>query len=86
MNSAGVLLDIGPLVALLSRTDAKHRDAKALFASCLPPLRTCEAVLAEAAHLLGKNSPAAVSIDGTEEGPSRFSPERPALAATNSTT
>ena len=59
MNAAGVLLDTGPLVALLSRTDAKHRDAKALFASCLPPLRTCEAVLAEAAHLLGKNNPAA---------------------------
>jgi uncharacterized protein len=54
MKPAGVLLDAGPLVALLSRTDAAHRRVKAVAAGCEPPFRTCEAVLAEAAHLLGK--------------------------------
>ena len=54
MNRAGVLLDTGPLVALLHRTDVNHERAKALMANCEAPLRTCEAVLAEASHLLSK--------------------------------
>jgi predicted nucleic acid-binding protein len=54
MKSAGVLLDTGPLVALLSRRDSEHERAKALFAECEPPLRTCEAVVVEACHLLRK--------------------------------
>jgi predicted nucleic acid-binding protein len=57
VNPAGVLLDTGPLVALLSRRDANHRRARDLFASCSPPLRTCEAVIAEACFLLRKVSP-----------------------------
>ena len=60
---SGVLLDTGPLVALLVRTDANHERARALAARCAPPLRTCEPVLAEAAHLLAKvkaGAPAAV--------------------------
>jgi predicted nucleic acid-binding protein len=59
MNRAGVLLDAGPLVALLNHTDTQHQRAKALAAACEPPLRTCEAVLAEAAHLLSKVNPMA---------------------------
>ena len=54
MNRPGALLDTGPLVALLSRTDAHHDRAKALFETHAPPFRTSEAVLAEAAHLLSK--------------------------------
>lgn len=57
MNSAGVLLDTGPLVALLSRHDGEHDRAKALFATCEPPLRTCEAVIAEACFLMRKVDP-----------------------------
>src|SRR5262245_43967035 len=60
---SGALLDTGPLVALLVRSDVNHERAKALASRCAPPLRTCEAVLAEAAHLLGKVSaraPAAI--------------------------
>jgi predicted nucleic acid-binding protein len=57
MNPAGALLDTGPLVALLSRTDANHKRARRLFGSCTPPFRTCEAVLVEAAHLLSKDNP-----------------------------
>lgn len=54
MNAAGILLDSGPLVALLSRTDAKHARARRLFAESLPPFRTCEAVVAEACFLMRK--------------------------------
>ena len=57
MNTVGVLLDTGPLVALLSRTDANHERARALFRSYAPPFRTCEAVLVEASHLLSRDSP-----------------------------
>jgi len=59
MTRAGVLLDAGPLVALLDRTDAQHPRVKAVAAECAPPFRTCEAVLAEAAHLLSKVDAAA---------------------------
>ena len=52
MNAPGVLLDTGPLVALLSKDDAAHNRACALFAACVPPLRCCEAVIAEACFLM----------------------------------
>jgi predicted nucleic acid-binding protein len=52
VNPPGVLLDTGPLVALLSKHDADHELAKTLFAECATPLRTCEAVVSEAAFLL----------------------------------
>ena len=54
MNRPGVLLDTGPLVALLSKDDADHDRAKRLFADCLPPLQCPEAVLAEACFLMRK--------------------------------
>jgi len=54
VNPPGVLLDTGPLVALLSRNDVNHARAKRLLAECLPPLRSCEAVLAEACFLMRK--------------------------------
>lgn len=54
MNAPGVLLDTGPLVALLSKADANHERARRVFAQCAPPLRTCEAVIAEACFLMQK--------------------------------
>jgi uncharacterized protein len=54
LNPAGVLLDSGPLVALLSKNDANHARARRAFAGCVPPLRTCEAVVAEACFLMRK--------------------------------
>jgi predicted nucleic acid-binding protein len=43
VNPAGVLLDTGPLVALLSKADANHARARYAFAACAPPFRCCEA-------------------------------------------
>ena len=54
MNRAGVLLDTGPLVALLSRNDDNHDRARRIFADCAPPFRSCEAVVAEAFLLMRK--------------------------------
>ena len=54
MNPAGILLDAGPLVALLSRNDVNHDRARRVFAECAPPFRCCEAVVAEACFLMRK--------------------------------
>jgi predicted nucleic acid-binding protein len=54
VSPSGILLDSGPLVALLSRNDANHARARRLFAECLPPFRSCEAVVAEACFLMKK--------------------------------
>ena len=62
MNAPGVLLDTGPLVALLSQDDAAHGRAAYLFSECLPPFRCCEAVVAEACFLMRK-----VHADGPAE-------------------
>lgn len=47
-----VILDTGPLVALLNRRDAHHPWARERFAEIKPPLLTCEAVLSEACFLV----------------------------------
>jgi predicted nucleic acid-binding protein len=47
-----VLLDTGPLVALLSRRDRYHDWARQEMAAVNPPLLTCESVLSEACFLL----------------------------------
>ena len=54
MNAAGILLDTGPLVALLSENDVNHARARQMFADCIPPFRSCEAVVAEACFLMRK--------------------------------
>lgn len=47
-----VILDTGPLVALLNRRDRHHRAVKARWAGIEPPLLTCEPVLAESCFLV----------------------------------
>ena len=46
------IVDTGPLVALLSERDHYHPWARQIFSGIEPPLLTCEAVIAEAWHLL----------------------------------
>jgi predicted nucleic acid-binding protein len=50
--SAPLLVDAGPLVALLSERDRHHAWARQAFARTKAPLHTCEAVLSEAWYLL----------------------------------
>lgn len=52
MADSTIVLDTGPLVALLDRDEAHHRWAAAQFATLGPPLLTCDAVLSEASFLL----------------------------------
>ena len=47
-----IVLDTGPLVALLNRRDNYHTWARTSFAEAEPPLLTCEAVLSEACFLV----------------------------------
>ena len=47
-----LLLDTGPLVALLNRCDRHHEWAKGVTGGRRPPFVTCEAVLSEACFLL----------------------------------
>jgi predicted nucleic acid-binding protein len=47
-----IILDTGPLVALLNRRDTYHDWAKAQFSAIEPPVLSCEAVLSEACFLV----------------------------------
>lgn len=49
-----LVLDTGPLVALLNRRDQYHAWAREVFDTVTPPAFTCEAVLTEACCLLGR--------------------------------
>lgn len=57
MNQPGTLLDTGPLVALLDKSDRYHERAKELMRQVAGPLRTCEPVIGEVCHLLRKVHP-----------------------------
>jgi predicted nucleic acid-binding protein len=52
-----VILDTGPLIALLDRTDPHHLWAVEMFESLAPPFLVCDAVLTEATHFLGDSTP-----------------------------
>lgn len=60
--SARFIVDTGPLVALLSERDHHHTWAKDTFSNIAPPLLTCEAVIAEAWHLLRATSKGQLAI------------------------
>jgi predicted nucleic acid-binding protein len=52
MTGSPIILDTGPLVALLNRRESHHGWVVAEMRTVAPPLLTCEAVIAEAAFLL----------------------------------
>jgi predicted nucleic acid-binding protein len=47
-----IILDTGPLVALLNARDTYHDWAKTQFGAIEPPLLSCEAVISEACFLV----------------------------------
>lgn len=49
-----VVLDTGPLVALIDRDDSRHRWTVTQVGALEPPFLTCEAVISEALFLLPK--------------------------------
>lgn len=49
-----VILDAGPVVALLNRRDQHHAWIRELLDTVKPPVFTCEAVVSEACFLLGR--------------------------------
>jgi predicted nucleic acid-binding protein len=51
-----VVIDTGPLVALLNSRDAFHDWSRDVFAEITPPLLTCESVLSETCFLLRKTN------------------------------
>lgn len=57
-----ILVDTGPLVALLHRSDNAHGWARDRFKEHAPPFLTCEAVLSEACFLLRRSSLSAAPV------------------------
>lgn len=67
MPAPTVIVDTGPIVALLDADEAHHKWARTRFAVLRPPLLTCEAVLSEASFLLqraGADAALAVTLVG----------------------
>lgn len=57
-----ILVDAGPLVALLDRRDRYHRWAAREVASLQQPMITCEPILTEAAYLVRRIPKGTVSV------------------------
>lgn len=49
-----VIIDTGPIVALLNRRDHHHTWIREVLDTVEPPVFTCEAVISEACFLLGR--------------------------------
>lgn len=49
-----VIIDTGPIVALLNNRDSHHEWVREVLDGVTPPLYTCEAVISEASFLLGR--------------------------------
>jgi predicted nucleic acid-binding protein len=64
-----ILLDTGPLVALLAASDSRHQDCVEVWNALEPPVYTCWPVLTEAAWLL-RSHPAVVEgmLEGARSG------------------
>jgi predicted nucleic acid-binding protein len=56
-----ILVDTGPLVALIDSSEAHHEWVREQLVALRPPLYTCEAVIAEAVYLLSSAGVAATA-------------------------
>ncbi len=64
-----VLLDTGPIVALLDRSERRHREVSQMVTTLAAPMVTCEAVIAEACYLLrGLDGATAAVLGNVEAG------------------
>jgi predicted nucleic acid-binding protein len=64
-----VLLDTGPIVAMLDRSERHHKECVAKVEALQAPLVTCEAVIAEACFLLRNLKGAAEAVlENVEQG------------------
>jgi predicted nucleic acid-binding protein len=59
-----VLIDAGPLTALVNPRDQWHDWVRGQFADLVPPLLTCEAVVSEACFLLRRAHDGVAAILG----------------------
>ena len=59
---ARVILDTGPLVALVDARDKDHRWAVVQWSDIEPPLLTCESVISEACFLLDQTRTGSASV------------------------
>ena len=57
-----VVLDTGPLVALLDARDRHHKWSVAQWADIEPPLLTCESVISEACFLLDQTRAGSAAV------------------------
>jgi len=82
--SRRVLLDTSPLVAFFNRRDRHHDWAVEQWGRLEPPLLTCEAILSEAAFLLGREGTGAPVLElvarGLVETPFRLQDETSSVA------
>lgn len=77
-----VLLDTGPLVAVLDRDDPAHTSCREVLERLDSPLVTTEAVLTEALHLLGSIQAQDLALEFILRGAATLVPtDRPALMA-----
>lgn len=64
-----VVVDTGPIVALLDADEARHRWTLSRLEELQPPLLTCEAVLTEATYLIARaGARSAIVVDLVSRG------------------
>lgn len=68
MKSRSILIDAGPLIAILSPQDNAHQLCVDTLKQLTPPLITCWAVLTEVQWLLRRNKPAIQTLFKMIEG------------------